>query len=235
MKPEIIVALDFNEEETALNTVKLLLPQTKYFKVGLELFSVSCLEVVRKIRDLGGKVFLDLKYFDIPNTVCSAVREAIKSGAFMVNVHALGGRELLLRTSETVKETAYALGIEKPIVVAVTLLTSMDGSDLSILGIKESAESFVLKLSELAKNCGLDGVVCSAREVRKIKENFGKDFITVVPGIRPSWSQKNDQKRTATPEFAKESGADYLVIGRPITRSEKPLEVLSKIKKSLLT
>ncbi len=226
----IIVALDFDSEEKAIGLVKKVIEEVNYFKVGLELFSRCGVSVVEEISNLGGKVFLDLKYHDIPNTVKSAAKVAVESGAFMYNVHAFGGFNLLKEVAEFNKEYAESLGIEKPLLIAVTVLTSMGEEDLKSIGIRSSVEDTVLRLAELAKRAGFDGVVCSAKEVERIKRELGKDFITVTPGIRPLWASKDDQKRVVTPKMAVEKGVDYMVIGRPITRAEDPLEAVRKIK-----
>jgi len=231
---EIIVALDFDSESQALSIVKLLGGEISFFKVGLELFSRCGIDVVKKIKDMGGEVFLDLKYHDIPNTVKSACRIAIESGVYMYNVHALGGLGLLKEVAEFNREYAYKLGVKPPLLVAVTILTSMGNEDLVKIGINSSVEEEVLKLAELSKEAGFDGVVCSAREVEKIKKEFGSDFLTVTPGIRPLWSLKDDQKRVVTPKEACRKGVDYMVIGRPVTRAENPLEAVKRIKKELL-
>ncbi len=232
----VIVALDFDSEEKALSLARLLKGKVKTFKVGLELFSRSC-RVVEKLSELGVGVFLDLKFFDIPNTVCSASRVAIESGVFMYNVHALGGLDFLRRVADFNREYSERMGLRRPLLLGVTILTSMDSSDLKSVGIAEDVESEVLRLSEVSREAGLDGVVCSAREVRRIKEELGEGFITVTPGIRPVWASRNDQKRVVTPSDAVRLGTDYFVIGRPITRSEDPLaaadRVLSEVEGAL--
>ncbi len=225
----VIVALDFDRCEKALNLVDTLGDTINHYKVGLELFSRCGIEVVKEISKRGKKVFLDLKYHDIPNTVKSAARVGIEAGVWMYNVHALGGFEFLKQIAEFNKEYAEKIGAERPLLIAVTILTSMDENDLKSVGIESSVEDEVLRLAELSKKAGLDGVVCSAREVRLIKENLGEDFITVTPGIRPTWAAKNDQKRVVTPKDAVKLGTDYMVIGRPITGAPDPKEVAGKI------
>ncbi len=231
----LIVALDFDSEGKALSLVKMLRNSVKTFKVGLELFSRSS-GIVDKLSDLGVEVFLDLKFFDIPNTVCSAAKVAIEKNVFMYNVHALGGFEFLKKISEFNFEYSEKLGVRRPILTAVTVLTSMDRNDLKSIGIQDDVDSEVLRLAELSKRAGLDGVVCSAKEVKKIKEEFGEDFITVTPGIRPSWAARDDQKRVVTPGEAVKLGTDYIVIGRPITKSENPVfaaeKIISEIEKA---
>ncbi len=225
----VIVALDFDTCEKALNLVDTLGETVNHYKVGLELFSRCGIEVVKEISKRRKKVFLDLKYHDIPNTVKSAARVGIEAGVWMFNVHALGGYEFLKQIAEFNKEYSEKIGIERPLLIAVTVLTSMDENDLKSIGIESSVEDEVLRLAELSKKAGLDGVVCSAREVKLIKENLGEDFITVTPGIRPTWAAKNDQKRVVTPKDAIKLGTDYMVIGRPITGAPNPKEAAEKI------
>ncbi len=229
----LIVALDFDSKEKALKLVKELGDSVKYYKVGLELFSKAGINVVREISSIGKKVFLDLKYHDIPNTVKSAARVAVEAGVFMYNLHALGGFELMREVAEFNREYAEKLGVERPLLIAVTVLTSMKEEDLKEVGIEKPLEDEVLRLAELAKRAGLDGVVCSAKEVRLIKNNLGEDFITVTPGIRPLWAAKDDQKRVVTPKMAKELGTDFIVVGRPITRAEDPKKAAERILEEL--
>ena len=229
----LIVALDFDSKEKALKLVKELGDSVKYYKVGLELFSKAGINVVREISSIGKKVFLDLKYHDIPNTVKSAARVAVEAGVFMYNLHALGGFELMREVAEFNREYAEKLGVERPLLIAVTVLTSMKEEDLREVGIEKPLNEEVLRLAELAKRAGLDGVVCSAKEVRLIKNNLGEDFITVTPGIRPLWAAKDDQKRVVTPKMAKELGTDFIVVGRPITRAENPKEAAERILEEL--
>jgi orotidine-5'-phosphate decarboxylase len=225
----IIVALDFDSKDKALNLVDTVKGKINHFKVGLELFSRCGTEIVREISDRGCKVFLDLKYHDIPNTVKSAARVAIESKVWMYNIHALGGFEFMKSVAEFNKEYAEKIGTPRPLLIAVTILTSMGNEDLKSIGIENEVEIQVLKLAELAKKAGLDGVVCSAREVKKIKENLGSDFLTITPGIRPAWASKDDQKRIVTPKDAKDLGTDYMVIGRPITRAKDPRKAAERI------
>ncbi|ADY72761.1 orotidine 5'-phosphate decarboxylase [Desulfurobacterium thermolithotrophum DSM 11699] len=225
----IIVALDFDSKEKALSLVDRIKGKISHFKVGLELFSRCGIEVVKEISYKNCKVFLDLKYHDIPNTVKSAAKVAVEAGVWMYNIHALGGFEFMKSVAEFNKEYAQKIGVERPLLIAVTILTSMGNEDLKQIGINTDVETEVLKLAELAKKAGLDGIVCSAMEVKKIKENLGEDFLTVTPGIRPAWASKDDQKRIVTPADAVKLGTDYMVIGRPITRAEDPKEAAEKI------
>ncbi len=231
--PELIVALDFSSSEEALKLVDVLGEDVTHYKVGLELFSRAGIEMVEALSKRKKKVFLDLKFLDIPNTVISAAKVAIEAGVWMYNVHALGGREFLLKVAEHNREYSEKLGKKPPLLIAVTVLTSMSEEDLRSIGIERSVEEQVSRLSFLAKECGLNGVVCSAKEVKKIKENLGKEFLTVTPGIRPAWASKNDQKRVVTPHDAAELGADYIVVGRPITRAENPKDAARAILKEL--
>jgi len=225
----VIVALDFDSCERALNLVDTLGDVVNHYKVGLELFSRCGIEVVKEISGRGKEVFLDLKYHDIPNTVKSAARVAIEAGVWMFNVHALGGYDFLKQVAEFNKEYSEKLGVKRPLLIGVTVLTSMDENDLRSVGINCSVAEEVLRLSGLSKKAGLDGVVCSAKEVRLIKENLGEDFITVTPGIRPTWAARNDQKRVVTPKDAVKLGTDYMVIGRPITGAPDPKDAARKI------
>ena len=225
----IIVALDFDSREKAISLVEKVKGEINHFKVGLELFSRCGIEIVKEISDKNCRVFLDLKYHDIPNTVKSAAKVAVESGVWMYNIHALGGFEFMKSVAEFNREYAQRIGLERPLLIAVTILTSMGNEDLKQIGINIDVETEVLKLAELVKRAGLDGIVCSAREVKKIKENLGKDFLTVTPGIRPVWASKDDQKRIVTPADAVKLGTDYMVIGRPITRADNPEKAAKRI------
>jgi len=225
----IIVALDFDSREKAISLVEKVKGEINHFKVGLELFSRCGIETVKEISDKNCRVFLDLKYHDIPNTVKSAAKVAVESGVWMYNIHALGGFEFMKSVAEFNREYAQKIGLERPLLIAVTILTSMGNEDLKQIGINIDVETEVLKLAELAKRAGLDGIVCSAREVKKIKETLGEDFLTVTPGIRPAWASKDDQKRIVTPADAVKLGTDYMVIGRPITRADNPEKAAKRI------
>lgn len=222
--PRIIVALDFSDAAGALAMARRLDPEQCRVKVGKELFTAAGPALVGELQDAGYAVFLDLKYHDIPNTVASACRAAARLGVWMVNVHALGGRAMMLAARE-----AVAAGPRPPRLIAVTLLTSLGDADLEELGIGGGAEAAVLKLARLAQSCGLDGVVCSPRETAALRRQSGKDFCLVTPGVRPTDAARDDQQRVATPRDAIGNGADYLVIGRPITRATDPLAALRAI------
>ncbi|MGB4169667.1 MAG: orotidine-5'-phosphate decarboxylase [Tepidanaerobacteraceae bacterium] len=223
---KVIIALDTTDEQKALELVKLLKHKVSVFKVGLELFCSQGPVIVNKINDLGCKVFLDLKFHDIPNTVAGAARAALSTGAFMFNVHASGGREMMRKVRETVDSAELP---EKPIVIAVTVLTSLDESDLNDINISKSPLEQVKTLALLTKESGLDGVVASPREITAIREVAGQDFVIVTPGVRPAWAQAGDQKRIMTPADALDAGASYIVVGRPVTAAPNPVEAIDKL------
>ncbi len=223
---KVIIALDTPDEQKALELVKLLKHKVSVFKVGLELFCSEGPVIVNKINDLGCKVFLDLKFHDIPNTVAGAARAALSTGAFMFNVHASGGREMMRKVRETVDSAELP---EKPIVIAVTVLTSLDESDLNDINISKSPLEQVKTLALLTKESGLDGVVASPREITAIREVAGQDFVIVTPGVRPAWAQAGDQKRIMTPAEALDAGASYIVVGRPVTAAPNPVEAIDKL------
>ena len=229
----LIVALDFPDTFTAIETVDRLKGKVKTFKVGLELFLRGGFDIIDKIHDRGCGVFLDLKFHDIPNTVCGAAKVAIEKEVFMYNVHTLGGFDFLKKVADFNREYAEKMGVRRPLLIGVTVLTSMDNEDLRSIGIEKDVKTVVLKLAENAKKAGLDGVVCSPEEIRMIKREFGESFITVTPGIRPDWAAKNDQKRVMTPKEARKAGTDFIVVGRPITRAEDMLEAAERVLKEL--
>lgn len=226
--PKVLVALDFANADEALNFVKTLKPDACRLKVGKELFAVAGPEFVKKLVEQGFDVFLDLKYHDIPNTVAKAVQAAARMGVWMVNVHALGGRKMMQAAKQAIEESE-----NKPLLIAVTILTSMEQSDLNELGLPGTPRDNVLRLAKLAKVSGMDGIVCSAQEAADIRSELGEDFCLVTPGIRPAGSDVNDQKRIMTPADAIAAGSSYLVVGRPITQAEQPLAVLDQINQSL--
>ena len=226
--PKVLVALDFADSESAFVFVKKLNPRLCRLKVGKELFAVAGPEFVSALIHSGFDVFLDLKYHDIPNTVTKAIQAAAKLGVWMVNVHALGGRKMMVAAREALADCEH-----KPLLVAVTILTSMEQSDLVEIGLQGTPEENVLRLARLAQSSGMDGVVCSAHEVALLRRALDSDFCLVTPGIRPEGSNHDDQKRIMTPRSAMDSGSSYLVIGRPITQSTDPITVLTKINRSL--
>lgn len=229
MKPSpIIVALDFPSKQQALELIDKLEPSRCRLKVGKEIFTREGPQLVEELQKRGFDVFLDLKYHDIPNTVAAACRAAADLGVWMVNVHALGGAKMM----ETAAEALSSYN-QRPLLIGVTILTSMGSDDLVKIGLPESAEANVLNLAELAENSGLDGVVCSPKEVTALRGKRGSDFQLVTPGIRPEWAAKGDQNRITTPAQAIEMGSNYLVIGRPITGADNPMEALAKIEEEL--
>jgi orotidine-5'-phosphate decarboxylase len=235
-KEKIILALDMDEKAAALSMVDRFIEHIEVFKVGLELFSTAGPSVVHDIQKKGKKVFLDLKFHDIPNTVAKAALTAARMGAFMFNVHTSAGTEAMKRCSNEVGEYCDKEGAPRPKILGVTVLTSI-GDDMlrDELGVGHSVKTHVKNLAKLAKDSGLDGVVASAHEVGSIKKQCGPEFLTVTPGIRPSWSPPDDQKRTMTPRDAIHAGADFLVMGRSILRQPSPEEALDLIVTEVLT
>jgi orotidine-5'-phosphate decarboxylase len=231
MRPEerLIVALDVETKEKAIALIKKLKNEIRVFKVGSELFTSCGPAIVEEIQKAGSKVFLDLKFHDIPNTAAKSALAAVRLGVFIFNVHALGGLEMMKKAAEAVRDEAKKLKIDKPKLIAVTILTSMDEYSLKKIGIDDNMENQVLKLARLAKDSGLDGVVASPSEAKLIREALGRDFLIVTPGVRPSWAATNDQKRVATPKEAIDNGADFIVVGRPITEAPDPVIAARKI------
>ena len=229
LDPKVIIALDYDSKEQALNFIKLLDPTTCRLKVGKEMFTHFGPDFVKEIVDKGFDVFLDLKFHDIPNTVAKAVKAAADLGIWMVNVHASGGRRMM----EAAKDILVPYGDKAPLLIAVTVLTSMDQEDLIELGVNLTPAEQVKRLAKLAQLSGLDGVVCSSHEAEELKSLLGQSFKLVTPGIRPVGSEADDQRRIKTPKEAIESGSDYLVIGRPITQAQDPMATLKEINASL--
>lgn len=223
--PKIIVALDFPAETPALELASKLDPTKCRLKVGKELFTRAGPQFVDSLHKRGFEVFLDLKFHDIPNTASAAVAAAADLGVWMVNVHASGGEKMMLAC----RERLDTFGVDKPLLIAVTVLTSMGAEDLAGIGVTCSPEAQVSRLATLTRNCGLDGVVCSAQEATKLKVEQGSDFKLITPGIRPLTADKGDQQRIMTPSDALSAGSDYLVIGRPITQAADPLAALEAI------
>jgi len=222
-KEKLIVALDVDSADRALALFNSLRDAVGMFKIGMQLFTAAGPDLVRRIIANGGRIFLDLKYHDIPNTVRLAGIEATRLGVSIFNIHAGGGVEMMTRTAEAVSETAAREGLSKPKILGVTLLTSMDTAALSQIGINLESESLVRVLAGRAADCGLDGVVASARETSMIRETVSrKDFLIVTPGIRPTLESGDDQRRTMTVADAVRAGADYIVVGRPILEDENP-------------
>lgn len=228
--PKIIVALDFPSQNSALELVDKLDPSKCRLKVGKELFTRSGPQLVEGLQKRGFDVFLDLKFHDIPNTTSAAVAAAADLGVWMVNVHASGGEKMMTACRERLE----GFGADRPLLIAVTVLTSMNADDLAGIGITDSPEAQVSRLATLTKNCGLDGVVCSAQEAPKLKAEQGADFKLITPGIRPLTADKGDQQRIMTPTDALKAGSDYLVIGRPITQANDPLAALEAIHSEVI-
>lgn len=226
--PRVIVALDFDSAERALALAGRLDPALCRVKVGNELFTRAGPDIVERLRHLGHEVFLDLKYHDIPNTVAGACRSAAALGAWMINVHALGGERMMTAAAEAVAQVSH-----RPLLVAVTVLTSMDAGDLGTVGLPRDAQRLALDLATLARRSGLDGVVCSAREAPAMRRGFGRDWLLVTPGIRPAGAAAGDQRRVVTPAGAAAAGSDYLVVGRPVSRADNPAAVLRTILSEL--
>jgi orotidine-5'-phosphate decarboxylase len=231
--PKVIVALDFANPMDALALADRLDPRACALKVGKELFVSAGPEPVRWMILRGFRVFLDLKFHDIPNTVAQACAAATRLGVWMLNVHAAGGPAMLRAARDAVASTAREEGRRRPLLIAVTVLTSLDAEDMQVVGIEGTPTTAVLRLAQLARTSGLDGVVCSAREAVALRAGCGGDFLLVTPGIRLADGADDDQSRIVTPEAAIASGADYLVIGRPITRAPDPLAALAAINDSI--
>ncbi len=221
---KIIIALDFKDEVSTLHLVNQLQPELCRLKVGKELFVRCGPELVKKLIAQGFDVFLDLKFYDIPNTVAAACEAAADLGVWMVNVHASGGRKMMQAACKAINS-----GFHKPLLIAVTVLTSLSRQDIAETGLDIEPEQQVLRLARLARDSGLDGVVCSPLEAELLKTEVAEDFCLVTPGIRPAGSDVGDQQRIMTPSQALLAGSDYLVIGRPVTASKQPLKALEAI------
>ena len=228
-KDKIIFALDVEHFTEAQQWVNLLKDRVGIFKVGKQLFTRSGPKVVDMIRKKGQKVFLDLKYHDIPNTVAKAGEEATKLEVAMFNLHALGGLAMMKKTVEASRTTAKELGIARPLILAVTILTSMDEESMEEVGIQGPVREEVGRLALLSMKAGADGVIASPQEISLIRQRCGEKFLIVTPGIRSPSEKKDDQKRTMSPKEAIAAGANYLVIGRPIKEAKDPLEAVQKI------
>lgn len=224
----IVVALDYPTQAQALAMAKQLNPTQCRVKVGKELFTSAGPQVVEALHKLGFEVFLDLKFHDIPNTCAKACAAAAELGVWMVNVHASGGRRMMEAARNEIDKASH-----QPLLIGVTVLTSMEQTDLAELGLNISPIEQVERLAKLTQGSGLDGVVCSAKEVELISKVCGKDFLTVTPGIRPAGTEQGDQRRILTPAQAKAAGVHYMVIGRPITQAADPALACADIIKEL--
>ena len=221
----IVVALDYDNRDKALAFVDRIDPQDCRLKVGKEMFTLFGQELVRDLQGRGFDVFLDLKFHDIPNTTAKAVVAAAELGVWMVNVHASGGARMM----QAARDALTPFGKDAPLLIAVTVLTSMEASDLADIGITLSPAEHAERLARLTQQCGLDGVVCSAQEAVRFKSELGRSFQLVTPGIRPEGSEAGDQRRIMTPQQAQQAGVDYMVLGRPITQSTNPSQTLRDI------
>jgi len=227
VKDRLIIALDYPDRESALRLVEQVSGMVGMFKIGLQLFTAEGPAIVREIIDAGERVFLDLKFHDIPNTAAGAALSAARLGVSIFNLHALGGGEMMRAAARAVPGGGDS---PKPLLLGVTVLTSMDAASMSEAGIDSDVDSEVVRLATLARDSGLDGVVASPREIRLIRERVASErFIILAPGIRPAWSEAGDQKRVATPSEALKEGADYIVIGRAVTSSKEPRDAASRI------
>lgn len=226
--PKIIIALDYSAAAPALALVDKLQPSLCRLKVGKELFTAAGPALVGQLMDRGFEIFLDLKFHDIPNTTAQACKAAANLGVWMVNVHAMGGRKMLEAAREAISTSA-----QRPKLIAVTLLTSMAQQDLVDIGINSTPAEMVSRLAILARDSGLDGVVCSAQEAAMLRKQCGNEFCLVTPGIRPAYASIDDQSRVMTPRAALQASASYLVIGRPITQAADPLQALLNINKEI--
>ncbi|MBK4764921.1 MAG: orotidine-5'-phosphate decarboxylase [Pantoea sp. Brub] len=227
-KSQIIIALNFNDINKILNFVDQIDPNIYYLKIGKDLFTLFGPSIIKKLQKRNFSIFLDLKFFDIPSTTAYAVAAAANLGIWMMNVHAMGGTSMM----EAAKKALLPLGKDAPLLIAVTILTSMNNNELKLLGINSSIKQSK-RLAQVTYDCGLDGVVCSAHEVSYFRKIIKQKFLIVTPGIRPIGVDNYDQHRTVTPEQAKKIGVDYMVIGRPILQSSNPMDMLQSITDSL--
>ncbi|HEY1846085.1 MAG TPA: orotidine-5'-phosphate decarboxylase [Buttiauxella sp.] len=225
----IVVALDYDNRDSALAFIDRIDPRDCRLKVGKEMFTLFGPQFVSELQQRGFDVFLDLKFHDIPNTTARAVAAAADLGVWMVNVHASGGARMM----SAARDALIPFGKDAPLLIAVTVLTSMEAGDLADLGIHASPADYAERLARLTQSCGLDGVVCSAHEAVRFKNELGQAFKLVTPGIRPAGSDAGDQRRIMTPVEAQTAGVDYMVIGRPITQSANPAQTLRDIRASL--
>ena len=228
-KDRIFCAIDTTDLDRAIDLASKLSGVIGGAKLGKEFFAAHGPQGVQAVAKVGMPVFLDVKYHDIPNTVAGAIRAVTPMGLKIVNVHAAGGMEMMQRAGDAAREAAAKAGVDAPWVIAVTILTSMDQNDLDDVGLKGPIEDRVVKLAELTQKAGLDGIVCSAKEIIPVRAACGPDFKLITPGIRPAWAASDDQKRIVTPKDAVAMGSDVLVIGRPITKADDPVDAAKRI------
>lgn len=238
MRERLIVALDVDDLERVKESVKLLAGEVGMFKVGKQLFTHAGPQAVKLIQEMEGDVFLDLKFHDIPTTVAKAAIEATRLGVKMFNVHASGSLEMMRLTAREVTRVCRQENLRKPLMLAVTVLTSLNKSDLEKVGVDGEVADQVIRLALLTKEAGMDGVVASPQEVAAIRGACGRRFIIVSPGVRPEKGKRNDQRRVMTPEEAIRAGVDYIVVGRPIMEAKNPLtaarEIISEMERGAL-
>ena len=233
--PRLIAALDFPTVEAAKKAVEEIGDAVAYYKVGMELYYAAGNDMIRFLKEHDKKVFLDLKLQDIPNTVASALKVEARLGVDMINVHAVGGKKMMEAAAKAVKETAEELGVERPKLIAVTILTSMDEEQFADLNYKNTIPEQVVALAKLAKAAGLDGVVASPKEAAAIREACGPDFLIVTPGVRPAGSALDDQSRVTTPAQAFANGSTHIVVGRPIMEAENRKQAAEAIVEEIKT
>ncbi|MCP9493358.1 MAG: orotidine-5'-phosphate decarboxylase [Pyrinomonadaceae bacterium MAG19_C2-C3] len=234
-RDKLIVALDVDSITAARETIAALGDVVSWFKIGSQLFTLAGGDIVREVTGNGARVFLDLKFHDIPNTVAGASREAVRLGASLFNVHALGGAEMMRRALDATRDAAHEFDVPLPALIAVTILTSHDGATLNELGFHDSIERQAVRLAALAHAAGLDGVVASAHEIKSIRENVTDNFLIVTPGVRPAFAARDDQRRVMTPGDAVRAGANFLVVGRAITSAPDPPRAAAMILDAMNT
>ncbi len=235
MKPyeRVYCAIDTTDIDKAVSLAKTLIGHVGGFKLGLEFFMANGSKGFEAVAKTGMPIFLDLKFHDIPNTVAGAIRAVAPLGPKLMTIHTQGGPEMMRRAQETATQESAKHGLVKPWVIGVTILTSLDGDDIAATGLSDDVETSVRRLAKLAKLNALDGIVCSPKEISLVRSATDANFKLIVPGIRPAGSAAGDQKRVMTPKAAVEAGADILVIGRPITQADSPLEAAKAIANSL--
>ncbi len=231
--PKVIVALDYPDQQAALQFVNKVSPASCKLKVGLELFVSEGPDFVKKLSDVGFDIFLDLKFHDIPNTVAAASRSAAKLGVWMMNVHCLGGERMMRQAKIALADAVIDENTVPPLLIGVTILTSHEQTEINDIGLAGSVDTIVGNLTSQALRSGLDGIVCSPWEAAQLRKQFGDEVVLVTPGIRPSGSEKSDQRRVMTPAEAIRAGSSYLVIGRPITQSGDPASTLAEINEDI--